>query len=379
MTTDLNETNFAASQAADPFQTRRETPSQRVLNDLRPIYAIDVDRILHSQAYTRYIDKTQVFYLLRNSHITHRVIHVQMVSRIARTVGQKLNLNLDLIEAAALGHDLGHAPFGHDGEAYLSELCQEASIGRFVHAVMSLRCLERLEKSGRGLNLTLGVLDAILCHDGESDFSTLAPEPGEKSFAELDRREKIRITDPNVTVRPMTREGCLVRLCDTVSYVGRDLEDAIEVGLIDRDQLPDHVTQTLGSTNGTIVYKLVENIIEESKRNPEKIAFSPEIAKVLIDLKNFNREKIYYNPKIKREAPKIKRLYRILFETFLEDFIQGPFLNPTKRFLKNLDQRYREEEPPEIKTRDFLATLTDDVFLHIARELTMPRWRSDSI
>ncbi|MDR0620750.1 MAG: HD domain-containing protein [Deltaproteobacteria bacterium] len=378
MPSDPSETNPAAL-AADPFQRRRRGLSQKELTDLRPVYAIDVDRILHSQSYTRYVDKTQVFYLLRNSHVTHRVIHVQMVSRIARTIGQKLNLDLDLIEAAALGHDLGHAPFGHDGEAYLSELCQQASIGRFVHAVMSLRCLERLEKSGLGLNLTLGTLDAILCHDGESDFSTLAPEPGDRTFQELDRRTLLRTGDPLAEVRPMTREGCLVRLCDTVSYVGRDLEDAIEVGLIDRAQLPDEIKETLGSTNGTIVYKLVENIIQESQKNPDKIAFSPDIAKVLIDLKNFNRENIYYNPRIKKEAPKIKRLYRILFETFLEDFSHGPFLKPTRHFLNGLDHRYREEEAPEIITRDFLATLTDDEFLHLARELTIPKWRSDSV
>jgi dGTPase len=246
---------------ADPFQSRRRGPSQRELTDLRPTYAIDVDRILHSQSYTRYIDKTQVFYLLRNTHITHRVIHVQMVSRIARTIGQKLCLNLDLIEAASLGHDLGHAPFGHDGESYLSELCQEVSLGPFVHAIMSLRCLERLEKAGRGLNLTLGVLDAILCHDGESDFSNLTPDPGEKSFEELDRRIALRSTDPATVIRPMTMEGCLVRICDSISYVGRDLEDAIEVGLINRDQLPVHIRETLGSTNGTIVYSNTVKLI----------------------------------------------------------------------------------------------------------------------
>jgi dGTPase len=379
MSCDLKDTLFAAQRAADLFQKRRQEPSQKELTDLRPIYAIDVDRILHSQAYTRYIDKTQVFYLLRNSHITHRVIHVQMVSRIARTIGQKLNLDLDLIEAAALGHDLGHAPFGHDGETYLSELCQEASLGRFVHAVMSLRCLERLEKSGRGLNLTLGVLDAILCHDGESDFSTLTPELGEKSFEELDRRKFLRTTDPTTIIRPMTWEGCLVRLCDTISYVGRDLEDAIEVNLIDRSQLPEHIKNTLGSTNGTIVYRLVENLINESILNSDKISFSPEIAQALIDLKNFNRQHIYHNPRIKKEAPKIKRLYRILFETFLEDFRQGPFLKPTCRFLDSLDSKYRDEETPEIMTRDFLATMTDDDFLYLARELTIPKWRSDSI
>jgi dGTPase len=343
---------------------------------MRAPYAMDVDRILHSRAFTRYIDKTQVFYLLKNDHITHRVIHVHMVSRIARTIGRKLGLDLDLVEAAALGHDLGHAPFGHDGEAYLSDLCREFGLGGFVHAVMSLRVLQNLERGGRGLNLTLGVLDAILCHDGESDFSNLTADTVEPSFAELDRRTALRAADPAAMVRPMTKEGCLVRLCDTISYVGRDFEDAIEIGLVGRSDLPENVKEVLGETNGTIVYRLVEDLAEVS-RGPAT-AFSPKVAEALTELKNFNRRNIYFNPRVKTEAPKIKQLYRILFETLLSDFQKGPTLPATLRFLESLSEEYVETTSPVEKTRDLVAGMTDEYFLRLATELVLPKWHLDS-
>jgi dGTPase len=335
-----------------------------------------VDRILHSKAYTRYIDKTQVFYLLRNDHVSHRVIHVQMVSRIARTIGQKLGLDLDLIEAASLGHDLGHAPFGHDGEEFLSELCVEHDLEPFVHAVMSVRFLETLEKSGRGLNLTLAALDAILCHDGESDFTSLVPDPAPPSFAELDLRLARRAADRKALVAPLTPEGCLVRLCDTISYVGRDFEDAIEVGLVGRSSLPEPIARVLGSTNGSMVYRLVEDLIANSSGG--QIAFSSDVATALNALKNFNRSNIYSNSKIKTEAPKIRRLYRILFETFLDDFRAGPKLEAAKKFIQTLPADYLDGSSPQEKTRDFIAGMTDEYFLRQASELVMPQWHLDS-
>ncbi|MDR2726225.1 MAG: HD domain-containing protein, partial [Candidatus Adiutrix sp.] len=239
-----------AEKERELWQARRFGPGDLEAADHRQPWALDVDRILHSRAYTRYIDKTQVFYLLKNDQITHRVLHVQMVSRLARTIGRDLDLDADLLEAIALGHDLGHPPFGHDGERFLSDLCLAAGLGPFSHAAMSVRFLERLEKGGRGLNLTLGTLDGILCHDGESDFTALRPE-GRADFEEFDRRLARRRADPQARgLRPLSPEGCLVRLCDSVSYVGRDLEDAIEVGLVDRRELPEEVAEVLGHTNG---------------------------------------------------------------------------------------------------------------------------------
>ncbi|MDR1657015.1 MAG: HD domain-containing protein [Deltaproteobacteria bacterium] len=360
----------------DPFKFRRQPPTERELSDLRPPFAVDVDRILHSRAYTRYIDKTQVFYLLKNDHITHRVLHVQIVSRIARTIGQKLGLNLDLIEAASLGHDLGHAPFGHDGEVYLSDLCLQAGLTRFVHPVMSLRFLEQLEKKGSGLNLTLGVLDAILCHDGESDFTRLEPDPTNPTFDELDRRKLLRTADPAALIRPMTAEGCLIRLCDTVSYVGRDLEDAIELGLVKRSAIPPEITQTLSNTNGTIVYRLVEDLIQNSC--PDRLGFSERIAVALTALKDFNRDQIYFNPKIKTEAPKIKRLYRLLFEAFLQDFQNGPVMEACQKFASSLSETYLASASPAEMTRDLIAGMTDEYFLRQASILLLPKWNLDS-
>jgi dGTPase len=346
-------------------------------SDFRLPYALDVDRILHSRAYTRYIDKTQVFYLLKNSHITHRVLHVQLVSRIARTIGGRLGLNLDLIEAMALGHDLGHPPFGHDGEKFLSDLCLAAGIGQFSHAVMSARILERLEKGGRGLNLTVATLDGILCHDGESDYASLTPM-GPIDFKEFDRRLTIRTHNPLALVNPMTREGCVVRLADSISYVGRDLEDAIEIGLIQRTDLPKEIGEILGFSNGHIVYRLVDDLLTRSQDDPNLVAFSPKVGRALLDLKNFNRLNIYYNPTVKSEAPKIQKLYEILFETLTEEFTKGPKLESARLFLERLDGTYAMEFSPPEMARDFLAGLTDELFIHLARGLLLPRWNLTS-
>ncbi|MDR1314839.1 MAG: HD domain-containing protein, partial [Deltaproteobacteria bacterium] len=364
----------------DRFAFRRKPLTEKELTDLRPPYAIDCDRILYSRAYSRYIDKTQVFYLLKNDHITHRVLHVQLVSRIARTVGQKLGLDPDFLEAASLGHDLGHPPFGHDGESYLSELCREAGVGGFVHAVMSLRFLEELERGGKGLNLTLGVLDAVLCHDGESDFASLKPDPGGADFAELDARAARRLEDPSSMIAPMTREGCVVRLSDSISYVGRDLEDAILLGIVKRETVPAEVAKVLGTTCGTIVYRLVDDLLKTSLGAEDGLtAFSPEVGAALKTLKDFNRKHIYYNPTVKRDRDKIKRLFRIFFETFAEEFSlpEGPSSPRLKSYLEHMDERYARETGPCEKARDFIAGMTDEYFCSTAEELMIPTYSTD--
>ena len=199
----------------------------------RQAFALDADRILHSKAYTRYIDKTQVFYMVSNDHITHRVLHVQLVSKIARTIGRFLRLNEDLIEAIGLGHDIGHPPFGHDGERELASLCSRHGLPPFQHNVQSVQFLENLEKNGHGWNLTLQTLDGILCHDGEIHSRFLEPQRG-KDFAVFDSELRTKSNDPDTELLPMTLEGCVVRLCDTIAYIGRDIEDAIELKLIRR-------------------------------------------------------------------------------------------------------------------------------------------------
>jgi len=222
---------------------RRKDEAQRK-TEYRQAFAVDVDRILYSLAYTRYIDKTQVFYLVKNDHITHRVLHVQLVSKVARTIGRFLRLNEDLIEAIALGHDIGHAPFGHEGETYLSGLCRESGIGYFNHNVQSVHFLDRVEKKGKGWNLCLQTLDGILCHDGEVHNRHLSPQR-EKSFSILDRELVEKTARRDTALVPMTLEGCVVRMADTISYIGRDIEDAIRLGLIKRSDLPSEVTRYL--------------------------------------------------------------------------------------------------------------------------------------
>ncbi len=165
------------SPLATPSKNANRRVDEQILKTgYRQAFSVDVDRILNSRAYTRYIDKTQVFYLIDNDHITHRVLHVQLVSKIARTIGRFLRLNEDLIEAIALGHDIGHCPFGHDGERFLSRLCQSYGIGFFLHSVQSVQFLDKVEQKGKGWNLTLQTLDGILCHDGEIHNEKTSPK-----------------------------------------------------------------------------------------------------------------------------------------------------------------------------------------------------------
>ena len=155
-------------------------------NEYRQSFSADSDRILNSLAFTRYIDKTQVFSLINNDHLTHRVLHVQLVSRIARTIGRYLGLNEDLIEAASLGHDIGHTPFGHDGERFLSKLTHEHGAGFFHHNLQSIQFLDKIEKNGKGWNLTLQTMDAIVCHNGEVHSKQLFPREN-RSFEDFDK------------------------------------------------------------------------------------------------------------------------------------------------------------------------------------------------
>ena len=317
----------------------------------RQPFALDADRILHSRAYTRYIDKTQVFSLVENDHISHRVLHVQLVSRIARTIGRFLRLNEDLLEAIALGHDIGHPPFGHPGEQYLSELCQENGLLPFQHNLQSVRFLDRLERGGRGWNLTIQTLDGILCHDGESHSAMLTPGP-EIDCKSFDEKFFIKERASGLDLPPATAEGCVARLADVIAYVGRDIEDAIVLGLIRRGDIPAECRKLLGDTNGQIVYHLVTDLIVNSQL-PEsradgdiRIGFSDEIAEALRALKAFNSESIYHAPETTSAQPGIRACYRALFSHHLAQFGQDG-----------------NEAQAAARTRDFIAGMTDDYFL----------------
>ena len=349
----------------------RRMPDERMESGYRQAFSVDVDRILHSLAYARYIDKTQVFYLVKNDHITHRVLHVQLVSKIARTIGRFLNLNEDLIEAIALGHDIGHTPFGHDGENFLSEICRNHRIGYFHHNLQSVHFLEKVERKGEGWNLCLQTLDGILGHDGEIHSEKLLPAT-DKTFDLMDREITAKKNDPQTVLIPMTLEGCLVRMADTISYIGRDIEDAIRLKLIHRSDLPQESVSLLGDTNGTIVFNLVTDIICSSRGKPY-IAFSSEVSEALKHLKSFNYEHIYMNSRIKKHTRRIKKLFEMLFETYLEDLNNRRESSVIfSQFLKDMKQNYIQNHQPAEIVRDFISGMTDQYFLDQCPESMRP-------
>ena len=348
--------------AAHDSDAVRRAREERRDTDYRQSFSIDVDRILHAHAYARYIDKTQVFSLIKNDHITHRVLHVQLVSKIARTIGRYLSLNEDLIEAIALGHDIGHAPFGHDGERCLSELCQNHGIGAFHHNVQSVQFLDKVERKGLGWNLCLQTLDGILCHDGEVHNQMLRPRAA-KSFDTLDREQALKTKGSRTALMPMTLEGCVVRMADTIAYIGRDIEDAIRLNLIDRSDLPRDSVECLGNTNGTIVFNLVTDIIENSFQK-DYVAFSPDVSEALQGLKNFNLERIYLNPRVKVHSATLKKLFELLFERYLTDIRRKDMSSVIfSQFLKGMSASYTAAHRSAEIVRDFIAGMTDAYFL----------------
>jgi dGTPase len=363
-----------------PLAARSDTGLRRrdeELQGYRQNYAQDADRILHSRSYARYIDKTQVFCLIRNDHITHRVLHVQLVSRVARTIGRYLFLNEDLIEAVSLGHDIGHPPFGHAGESFLSELCAEHGLPAFQHNIQSLRAIEKLERKGRGWNLCLQTLDGILCHDGEVHQDQITPAPL-NDFTEFDLKVELKSANPALDLHPMTLEGCVVRMADTVAYIGRDIEDAIILGLIKRSDLPERCTALLGETNGTMVYSLVTDLIRHSRvpapgdswsGEAGSIGFSEEVASVLKELKDFNYQHIYLAPRTQEYMPQIKSCYRALFEHYLEHLEKGTSESLAVDLLEDLDHSYIASQPAAARVRDFIAGMTDDYFLRQAEQI----------
>lgn len=343
----------------------------------RQHYAMDADRILHSRAYTRYIDKTQVFCLVENDHITHRVLHVQLVSRIARTIGRFLHLNEDLLEAISLGHDIGHPPFGHAGEHFLSELCQEHELPPFQHNIQSVRFLDQLEKKGKGWNLTVQTLDGILCHDGEVHSRSLSPLK-QPTWQQFDSKMLKKEANPDYTLIPSTLEGCVVRLADTIAYIGRDIEDAITLGLVVRDDIPQNCSELLGATNGTIVYNLVTDLLHNSRvvrpgedtETSSFIGFSKDISEALRELKQFNYERIYLAPDTKKDLPLIGACYRKLFQYYLDHLSNRSGDSELEvDLMTDITHRQGTDTPPAMLVRDFIAGMTDDFFLHQAAEI----------
>lgn len=350
----------------------RRRDEDRADNDYRQPFSADADRILNSMAFTRYIDKTQVFSLIRNDHLTHRVIHVQLVSRVARTIGRYLGLNEDLIEAAALGHDIGHTPFGHDGERFLSRLTHAHGAGYFHHNLQSIQFLDRIEKNGKGWNLTLQTLDAILCHNGEVHSTRLMPRE-KRSFDDLDRMMADLKHRPECDEIPMTLEGCVVRMADTISYIGRDLEDAIRLRLVKRDNIPETCGNILGRTNGTIVFNLVTDLITHSLDQPF-VGFSEAVSGALNTLKDFNYRHIYKNPAIKRHLAPIEGIFNFLFETYMQDLEKGRQASLIfTDFLSGMDPAYLDRHSHAEIVRDCISGMTDSYLIRQAPERMRPQ------
>jgi dGTPase len=344
----------------------------RTAEDIRTPYSRDADRIIHTRAYTRYIDKTQVFYLIENDHITHRVIHVQLVSKIARTIGRCLRLNEDLIEAIALGHDIGHIPYGHFGETCLSALCEQYGIGRFFHNVQSVQFLDQIEDQ----DLTMQVLDGILCHNGEADDLRINPLPC-GSWAAFDKKVQDN-ADGRQSGAAMTLEGCVVKFADTIAYIGRDIQDAKEIGLIDDSvPLPEECTAVLGNSNREIINTLIYDLLENSEsENEGYIAYSRKVEKALIGLREFSRTNIYNNEKLTKERSKIERMYATLFETYLQDLeSERRDTRIVTDYIETgwINSRYLETATDAELVRDFIAGMTDRYFAKRFEEYVIPK------
>ena len=255
--------------------------------DMRTAFFRDIDKIIYTLGFSRYADKTQVFTYKNNDHIQKRLMHVIYVSKIARTIGRALRLNEDLIEAAALGHDLGHTPFGHVGEAILNKISLEHNEGYFNHNIESVRLLTEIENYGEGLNITLQTLDAIMCHNGELVMGKY--EPRNKTIDEFWQEYEATYHNKEAVKKliPMTLEGCVVRISDLIGYLGRDIEDGIRMGLISEEEIPQSVVSVLGLKNKDIINTIILDVINNSK-DKNYIKLSDDVYKAIIELKNLN-------------------------------------------------------------------------------------------
>lgn len=331
--------------------------------DIRPSFFRDIDRVLYSTSYTRYIDKTQVFSFVNNDHISKRIVHVQFVSKIARTIGRALGLNTDLIEAAALGHDLGHVPFGHVGERILNEISLKNNEGYFNHNIESVRLLMELENNGNGKNITIQVLDAIMCHNGEFVLGKYFPI--KKTKEEFLKEYNDSYKDANIVkkLKPMTLEGCVVRISDIIGYIGKDIEDALKLGIISEEDIPENIRKNLGATNAQIINTIVNDIIDNSINKPY-IKMSEEIFESLLELKKFNYESIYNKANTKEEIKKIEKMFNCLFNKYLNDLKTNDLNSVINSvFLKDMSEHYLNNTSDARKVMDFIAGMTDDYFV----------------
>lgn len=299
--------------------------------DIRTPFQRDRDRIIHSKAFRRLKHKTQVFFSPQGDHYRTRLTHVLEVAQIARTIARALRLNEDLTEAIALGHDLGHTPFGHAGEAILRELHP----GGFEHYEQSLRVVDLLEKDGRGLNLTFEVRDGILKHS-KGKGKILSDEPA-------------------------TLEGQVVRVADIIAYLNHDLDDALRAGLIEESDVPKEFLKVFGKTHAKRIDTMVRDVIFTTlKKDYKKISMSDEIEALVYRFRDFLFERVYYNENVIKEFKKAKRILELLYNHYLE--------NPHLIGAHDLSETELHR-----KICDFIAGMTDRYAVYIFEKIFMPK------
>lgn len=351
---------------ASPAAKSRGRLRQEEECEVRTVYERDMGRILYSLPFRRLRHKTQVFFDPQNDHVCTRMEHVLYVAYLAETIGKALALNTDLIRAIALGHDLGHAPFGHAGEASLDQLLQAVDPTlTFSHELHGLRVVDHLSehKGAYGLNLTFEVRDGIASHCGERyDEFHLSPMR-EKEEAHL-HRGSLR-HDP-----PATMEGCVVRFADRMAYVGRDIEDATRSGLLFFDELPGDIRTILGRNNSEIVDTLVKDVIENSM-DQEAIIMSERIGQALKRLIEINYEKIYLAPRVRRYEAQVGNILEALFEYYL-DLAQGEEadISPPAQAFRDYMKRHPEPEAAPVRiVTDYIAGMTDPYAARIFKSI----------
>lgn len=347
---------------------REERPADRS-NIWRPAFVRDVEKILHMPAYNRYAGKTQVFSFRSNDDLSRRGLHVQLVARIARDIGYALGLNCDLIEAIGLGHDLGHTPFGHAGERCLNDVFHERTGRWFFHNVHSVRVLDKLY----GRNISLQTLDGALCHNGEYEQRVFELS-GLSSFGEFDRVVDECVSGGGAVIghlRPMTLEGCVVRISDIIAYVGRDRQDAIEAGLLTGDAFEDGLG---GAYNSWILTHASADIIEHSY-GKDRIEMSEELFAEIRRAKAENYAKIYRSSGIEGErAEVLARAFELMYERCLDDlhkrdessFIFRHHITRIEEQLAHYGRTYDWQNDPEQTVVDYIASMTDGYFAELA-------------
>lgn len=330
--------------------------------DLRAPFFRDIDRIIYSLSYTKYIDKTQVFSFNNYDFVSKRMTHVQLVSKIARTIGRALMLNEDLIEAIALGHDIGHTPLGHVGEDYLNQISLREGMGKFNHNTQSVRNLMFIDNEGEGSNLCVQTLDGILCHNGEFANKEYFPRKKTKEDFLNDYYSCYKEDFDTKQLVPMTLEGCVVRISDMIGYLGRDIEDAIRLNIISKEELPSDIVKVLGSNNSEIVDTIVKDIIKNSFGKPY-IRLSDKVYASIVGLKKYNYEHIYSKAYTKEEFSKFEKMFNELYNSYLKALENNDTENSIfKRFLNNQNDKYKSENPKRIVI-DYIAGMTDEYFV----------------